>query len=72
MAAIVTDVEDLIITVADTPAMEELPDRIRTAGWVSPTEAGLACSLITSGQPADLERARRILGGTQMTNVRGE
>ena len=64
MSAIVTDVEDLVITVADTPVPEELADRIRTAGWISPTEAGLACSLITSGQPADLERARRILGGT--------
>ncbi len=64
MKAIVTDVEELVITVGNTPAIEELPDRIRTAGWVSPTEAGLACSLIISGQPADLERARRILGGT--------
>lgn len=64
MSAIATDIEDLVITVAKSTAIEELPDRIRTAGWVSPTEAGLACSLITKGQPADLDRARRILGGT--------
>lgn len=64
MKAIYTDVEELVITVGSTPTIEELPDKIRTAGWVSPTEAGLACSLITTGQPADLERARRILGGT--------
>lgn len=64
MSAIATDVEDLVITVVESPVPEEVADRVRTAGWISPTEAGLACSLINSGQPADLERARRILGGT--------
>lgn len=64
MSAIATDVEDLVINVMESPAVEEVADRVRTAGWISPTEAGLACSLISSGQPADLERARRILGGT--------
>ena len=64
MSAIATDVEELVITIGTAPAPEQLADGVRTAGWISPTEAGLACSLITSGQPADLERARRILGGT--------
>lgn len=64
MSAIATDVEELVITVGESPAFEQVADRVRTAGWISPTEAELACSLIASGQPADLERARRILGGT--------
>jgi hypothetical protein len=64
MSAIATDVEELVITVGESPAFEQVADRVRTAGWISPTEAELACTLIKSGQPADLERARRILGGT--------
>ena len=63
MSAIATDVEELVMTIGTAPAFEQVADGGRTAGWIPPTEPRLACSLITSGQLADLERARRILGG---------
>jgi hypothetical protein len=68
MGAIATDIEELVIMVVTNPT-EELPD-VRSSGWVSPTEAGLVCRLISdsiagTGQPGGLERAMAILGGTK-------
>ena len=68
MKAIVTDVDELMEEVlAHTP--EELPDRIREKGWVSPTESWLVRQLIRdsiagTGQPGGLARAIAILGGS--------
>lgn len=75
MKAIATDVDELMEEVlAVTP--EELPDRIREKGWVSPTEAWLVRQLIRdsiagTGQPGGLDRAIAILGGSSERSQQG-
>lgn len=61
MKAIATDVEELVLTIANASSIEQIADLVRENGWISPTEADLVRSLIADGYT---ERALRILGGT--------